>query len=107
MAVNAKALDNKKALNYGLQAEEIALKINNYQSQFDAQSAIAFIYQTSLSDYSNALAYQLKAETSAEKTGSLKNQSISWGALAIIYSAIGDQKNADLYFKKQLMPIKN
>ena len=100
MAANAIAVDNKKALSYGLQAENLALQTGNKEFQFTAQRIIGTIYQVSLTDYPNAMRYGLKALASAEATGSLKNLALSWSDLATLYSVIGDQKNALLFYEK-------
>ncbi|MCY7293635.1 MAG: tetratricopeptide repeat protein, partial [Ferruginibacter sp.] len=100
MAFNARAVDNKKALSYGLQAENLALQTGNKEFEFLAQRTIGTIYQISLTDYPNAMKYYLKALASAEATGSLKNLVVSWSDLATLYSAIGDQKNALLFYEK-------
>ena len=100
MALNAIAVDNKKALSYGLQAENLALQTGNKEFEFLAQRTTGNIYQISLTDYPNAMKYYLKALASAEATGSLKNLAFSWSNLAGLYSAIGDQKNALLFYEK-------
>jgi two-component system NtrC family sensor kinase len=100
MASNAQAVDNKKALSYGLQAETLALQTGNKAFLFSAQRIIGRIYHISLTDYPNAMKYFLKALASAEATGRLENLAVSWSDLATLYSAIGDQKSALLYYEK-------
>ncbi|WP_317126688.1 histidine kinase dimerization/phospho-acceptor domain-containing protein, partial [Algoriphagus antarcticus] len=100
MAFNARVVDNKKALSYGLQAEKLALQTGNKEFEFLAQKIIGTIYNVSLTDYPNAMKYYLKALASAEATGSLKNLALSWSDLATLYSVIGDQENALLFYEK-------
>jgi len=100
MSANAQAVDNKKALSYGLQAEKLALQTGNKEFLFLAQRRIGSIYHISLTDYPNAMKYYLKALASAEATGSLETLAVSWMDLGSLYSTIGDQKNALLYYEK-------
>ena len=100
MALNAQAKDNKKALNYGLHAEEIAKQTGNKQLLFESQNIIGQIYQISLSDFPNAMKYTLKAVASAEETHNLRNRATSWAVLGSLYSVIGDQQNSLIYYEK-------
>ena len=102
MAMNAQTKDNKKALNYGLKAEEIAKQTGNKPLLNEAQIIIEQIYQISLSDFPNAMKYVLKAAASAEETHNLRNRALSWSGLGSLYSVIGDQQNSLIYYEKAL-----
>ena len=89
----------EKGLNYGMQALELAHKLNFKKEIATANNNIGKLY-LSQADYKKALDYFLKALTLDEE---LKNKKgISWrlNNIGIIYEALGDYPKAlDNYFK--------
>ncbi|MEO7049063.1 MAG: ATP-binding protein [Ferruginibacter sp.] len=92
--------DNKKALSYFLQAENMAKKSGNKVLLSTSQNAIGSFYQSYLSDYAKAMEYTLKGLHNAEETNYPLRLISSWMNLGTLYSYMGDQDIALIYLLK-------
>lgn len=93
--------DYRKALSYALQAEELALQLENIELIETTQRQIANSYRV-LGDYAKSLDYGIKSLRNAEKLNNQIRLYNSWNALAQTYSLIGEYEKANDYLQKSI-----
>lgn len=94
--------ESKQALVYAFKAEDQARATRNKSLIARRQNAISALYSTSVGDYTKAMEWSLKSEKNAEEVNDQQALAQAWSGIATIYTAIGDQANALLYYKKSL-----
>jgi signal transduction histidine kinase len=97
-----RAYDNKKSLDYSLQAEAQALKFGERGLLSRMEMNIGQIYANAFNNYSKGLEYELRAINSAEASGNPLNKPDPWSVIAYIYSYMGDYNKAIVYAQKIL-----
>jgi signal transduction histidine kinase len=97
-----RAFDNKKALDYALQAEAQALKLGEKGSLSAQEMNIGQIYANAFNNYSKALEYELKAINAAEASGNPLNKAAPWSQIGYIYSYMGNYEKSIEYAQKIL-----
>ncbi|HTE00873.1 MAG TPA: tetratricopeptide repeat protein [Mucilaginibacter sp.] len=94
--------DNRKALAFYLKGDSIAERLPDKRLTWRIKRAVASAYAISLSDYPRAMDWTLKAEKIAEENNLQNELAQSWANLATYYTAMGDNKNGLVYYKKAL-----
>jgi two-component system, NtrC family, sensor kinase len=98
--------ENDKALASFLEAEELAVSLDDKELLAKSQGAIAEHYEVSLSDHVKALEYGLKSVDNAEKANSIINLAYNYKNLAVIYTRLGDTANTLTSYKKAMEATK-
>lgn len=94
MGYNNVSANNQVALKYGLEAEKIALQLEDKTDLAIIQQKISGIFANSLSDYSRAMEYALKSLNTAEAVACERCKVQSWRTLGALYSIMGDQQKS-------------
>lgn len=96
--------DYPKALSWALEAESLAIKMDNKKLLSLAQWSVAEVSRNS-SNCARAMEYCLKSEKSAEEANCLSCKVFSWLQLAYLYALIGDYAKSNEYYEKQTEAI--
>lgn len=95
------ATDLPKALNYGLQALEIAQKSEDQEGELTTMLRLTWLYYIE-TDYVSALDYALRSKELAEKLEMKTEIALALDAMGVIYDDFGDKDKSSEYFFQSL-----
>lgn len=93
------ALNQPKALSYGLQAYQISEESGYKDGTLNAMLQLIWLYYIE-TDYTKALDYAVRSKEYAEKLGKSREVALALDAMGTIYDDFGDKdKSSEYYFK--------
>ena len=101
LAWRLRGLNLPEALKYGIQATEIAQKLNNDKLTQKHLSFVGVIYRN-FGDYASSLNYYLQSYAIAERTGDKEQLAFAYNNIGEIYSIQKNYENAEEYIRKAI-----
>lgn len=92
--------ENEKALNYLMQAYQLAESLENKQLLVNSEQLISSFYQNSQSNYPKAMEWNLQAMQTAEQIDCLECLADIWLSRATLFNLMGDHTRSLEFYEK-------